>query len=187
MSPVVRINDATFVDLKQVSTWLGTDTPSETIDTLVREKMVALDLERDVGETVDTDQNGSAPLAFEKTPGLTFTRIISASIEGKQYTKVTWAQLLLSTIEIVKDKGIEGDDLVRELQIPSRADEYIEEGYKYHSNLGISVQGQSAQDAWREVSRLADKYQIPVEVKFQWRENKKAQHPGEVGVIQAAS
>lgn len=183
--PVVRINDATFVDLKLVSTWLGTNTPSDTIDTLVREKMEALDLERDVEEGVNTVQNSSAPLAFEKPPGLSFTRVIEASIGGERYTKVNWARLLFKMIEIVKDKGVEGDDLVRELQVPTRADEYIEEGYKYHSNLGISVQGQSAQDAWREVSRLAEKYRIPVEVQFQWRENKKAQHPGEVGAIRA--
>jgi hypothetical protein len=50
---------------------------------------------------------------------------------------------------------------------------------------GISIQGQSAMDAWKEVSRLAEKYSIPVDVRLKWRENEKAQHPGKVGVIRA--
>ena len=79
MMTVVRLNDATFVDLKSVSTWLGTKTPSETIDLLVREKMDALDLERDAGENVAAEKATGGALVFEKTPGLSFTRIISAS------------------------------------------------------------------------------------------------------------
>ena len=47
------------------------------------------------------------------------------------------------------------DKLVRELHIPSKAEPYEEEGFKYHPDLGISVQGQSASDAWKEVDRLA--------------------------------
>ena len=47
MMPVVRINDATFADLKSIATWFGTKTPSETIDRIVREAMEQLGMERD--------------------------------------------------------------------------------------------------------------------------------------------
>lgn len=39
MMPVLRSNDATFVDLKTISTWLGTKTPPGTVDALVRTRM----------------------------------------------------------------------------------------------------------------------------------------------------
>jgi hypothetical protein len=42
MMPVIRVNDATFVDLKAISKWLETKTPTETIDALVRDKMLEL-------------------------------------------------------------------------------------------------------------------------------------------------
>jgi hypothetical protein len=60
------------------------------------------------------------------------------------------------------------------------------DGYKLQPELGISIQGQSAMDAWKEVSRLAQKHRIPVEVRFQWRDNEKAQYPGKIGVIRAS-
>lgn len=188
MMPVVRISDATFVDLKSISTWLGTDTPSKTIENLVRDKMDALDLERDVNdeqsEVVASEGDVSV---FERTPGLTFTRILSATMNGKSLSKPNWAGLLIEMAKHVKAKGFVEDRLATELQIPTNSEAYEEEGYRFYPELGISVQGQSAQDAWKEVSRLADKHRIPVEVKFQWRENEKAQHPGRVGIIRAGT
>lgn len=186
MMPVIRLNDATFADLKLIATWLGTDTPAQTFAALVREKMDALGLERDVedeaaGPAVETDGD----LIFDKAPGLTFTRILSARINHDKAAKVNWAGLLVSVIGAVKAKGLSGEKLVTELQVPGKAAAYTDEGYKFYAELGISVQGQSAQDAWKEVSRLANKFGIPVEVRFQWRDNPKAQHPGKIAVIRA--
>ncbi len=186
MMPVIRISDATFVDLKSISTWLGTDTPSKTIESLVREKMNALDLERDVDEE-KTEVVGSESEAtvFERTPGLTFTRVLSAKMDGNSLGKLNWAGLLIEMAKRVKTKGFAAEQLTTELQIPTKSNAYEEEGYRFYPELGISIQGQSAQDAWKEVSRLADKHEIPVEVEFQWRDNEKAQHPGLVGIIRA--
>ena len=184
MMPVIRLNDATFIDLKQIATWLGTKTPSETIDSLVRDKMDTLGMERDVDEEVVEKQEGNL-LVFEKTPGLSFTRILFASINKRKVDKINWVGLLLSVVGLVKAQGLSVEQLVRELQVPTRASAYAKDGFKFYPDLGISIQGQSAADAWKEVSRLAQKYRIPVEVQFQWRENEKAQHPGKVGVIRA--
>ncbi len=185
MMPVIRLNDATFVDLKTISTWIGTKTPSETIDAIVRDKMEALDLERDIDSGALGSNNPEGDLVFEKAPGLSFTRILSASVDNGKPVKVNWAGLLMKVISAVKAKGMNGEKLVTELQIPAKTSEYTQDGYKYYPDLGVSIQGQSAMDAWKEVSRLAQKYGITVEVRFQWRENKKAQHPGKVGVIRA--
>lgn len=57
----------------------------------------------------------------------------------------------------------------------------------YHADLGISVQGQSAADAWKEIDRLAKKWSIPVSVEFSWRQNPKAQHPGRIGLLRSGN
>ena len=185
MMPVIRLNDATFVDLKTISTWMGTSTPPETIVALVQEKMDSLGLDRDVDNGALVNDNADGDLVFEKAPGLSFTRILSASVGGGNPEKINWAGLLMKVIGAVKAKGLSDESLVTELQIPAKVSEYTMDGYKFQPELGISIQGQSAMDAWKEISRLAQKYHIRVEVRFQWRENEKAQHPGKVGVIRA--
>jgi hypothetical protein len=185
MMPVVRINDATFTDLSTLRAWYRTKTPSETIDRLVQEAMEQLGMERDnePDEVATTTSDGA--MQFDTAPGLAFTKPLAASINGTSIHNPRWSAILLLMIAQLKAKGFEGDKLVRELAIPAKAEQYEEEGFKYQPDLGISVQGQSASDAWKEVDRLAKKWRIPVTVEFRWRENPKAQYPGKTGVLRS--
>ncbi len=185
MMPVIRISDAAFADLKNISTWLEVDTPTKTIDQLVRNEMERLGLERDI-ETESNKAGGiDDALVFLETPGLTFTRILSASIGGREVVKPNWSWLLFLVVQKVHAKGIEGERLVRELHVPAKVGLYGEEGYTFDPALGISIQGQSASSAWKEIERLADIHGILVEVEFQWRDNEKAEHPNRIGRMKA--
>jgi len=187
MMPVVRLNDATFADLSTLKTWFGTKTPSETIDRLVRETMEQLGMERDNEPEDVAATTSDGPMQFETAPGLSFTKPLAASINGKALHNPRWSAILLTMIGQVKAKGVEGEKLVHELAVPAKAKQYEDEGFKYYPNLGISVQGQSAQDCWKEVDRLAKKWRIPVSVEFWWRQNPKAQHPGKTGVLRSGN
>lgn len=180
--PVIRISDATFVELKAVSTWLSTTTPSDTIERLVRDKLDELGLERDASGETEASSPDSV-LKFDRAPGLSFTRVLAARINGNPIERANWANVLTSIIAAVKGKGLSGEKLVTELQVPAKVRSYNEEGFRYYEDLGISLQGQSAQDAWKEVDRLARKWKISVQVDFQWRQNDKAQHPGRIGLL----
>jgi hypothetical protein len=186
MMPVLRINDATFADLSALKTWYGTKTPGETIDRIVREAMEQLGMERD-DEPQDVTSASNGATQFDIAPGLAFTKPITASINGAALQSPRWSTILLAMITHVKAIGFEGDKLVRELMIPAKAGSHEYEGFKYHSDLGISVQGQSAPDCWREVDRLAKKWRIPVSVEFWWRQNPKAQYPGKTGSLQSGN
>lgn len=185
MMPVVRINDATFADISTLKTWFGTKSPSETIDHIVKEAMELLGIERDdeVESTGVVSTDGA--LMFDTAPSLTFTKPLKATINGKLIQNPNWASILHAMIEQVKAKGFKGEKLVRELGVPSKAVSYDVDGYRYFPELGISVQGQSAADAWKEVDRLAKKWRIPVHVEFVWRLNPKAQHPGKAGILRS--
>lgn len=187
MMPVVRINDATFTDLSTLKTWFGTKSPSETIDRIVREAMEELGIERD-------DEVEGAPIAptggalmFDAAPSLTFTKPMKATINSKSIPNPNWALILHTMIAQLKAKGLEGEMLVQELAVPSKVGCYEDDGYKFYPKLGISVQGQSAAGAWKEVDRLAKKWRIPVIVEFVWRDNRRAQHPGKAGVLQSGN
>jgi hypothetical protein len=185
MMPVVRINDATFAALSTLKTWYGTKTPSETIDHIVQKAMEDLGMERDDEPENLASAPASGVMQFDTAPGLTFTKPLTASINGKLLRSPRWSAILLAMIGRVKAKGVQGESLVHELRIPAKLEPYEGEGYKYHSALGISVQGQSAADCWRETDRLAKKWRIPVSVEFSWRNNPKAHYPGKIGALRS--
>ena len=185
MMPVVRINDARFADLKAISTWLGTETPAQTIDAIVIQMMERLGLERDDEPQIASEASNGDVLRFDRPPGLAFTKPLSASVNGKAIGNPRWSAILLAAIAYLKTRGFEGEKLTRELQIPAKARQYGDEGFKHYPDLGISIQGQSASDAWKEIDRIAKKWRIPVTVEFQWRDNPKAQFPGRVGLLQS--
>lgn len=187
MMPVVRINDATFADISTLKTWFGTKSPSETIDHIVKEAMDQLGIERDDEMESATVTSPDGALVFDAAPSLTFTKPMKATINGKLIQNPNWASILHVMIAQVKAKGFEGEKLVRELGVPSKAASYDDDGYRYFPELGISVQGQSAADAWKEVDRLAKKWRIPVSVEFAWRQNPKAQHPGKLGILRSGN
>jgi hypothetical protein len=184
MMPVVRINDATFIDLSTLKTWFGTKSPSETIDRIVREAMEELGIVREDEESDTATPSGSA-MTFDSAPSLTFTKPFAASIGSKSIQKPKWASILLAMVAELKAKGFTGEKLVNELSVPAKATKFEDEGYKFYPELGISVQGQSAADAWKEIDRLAKKWRIPVTVEFVWRENAKAQFPGKKGILRS--
>lgn len=187
MMPVVRINDATFSDLKSIATWFGTKTPSETIDRMVREAMEQLGMERDDEPKEAIVKTDSGAMEFDIAPGLAFTKPLSATVNGKAIHSPHWSSILLTVIAHLKGKGFEGEKLIRELRVPARATRFEDEGFKYHPDLGVSIQGQSASDAWKEVDRLAKKWRIPVTVEFWWRQNSKAQYPGRTGLLRSGN
>jgi hypothetical protein len=185
MMPVIRISDATFADLKSISTWFGTKTPSDTIDRIVREAMEQLGMERDDEPAPTIAKVANGTMEFSDTPGLAFTKPLSASINGNAIHAPRWSTVLLAMIAQLRAKGFEGEKLVRELNVPAKAEVFEDEGFKFYTELGISIQGQSASDAWKEIDRLARKWRIPVTVEFRWRQNPKAQFPGRNGVLRS--
>lgn len=187
MMPVIRISDATFAHLSTLKTWHRTKTPSETIDLIVREALERLEIEQDEELEHALTASGDNPMQFDTAPGLSFTKPLSASINGEPLHRPRWAAILLTMIGQVKAKGLEGEKLVRELAVPAKVEPYEDEGFKYHPNLGISVQGQSASDCWKEIDRLAKKWRIPVTVKIEWRQNPKALYPGRTGVLRSGN
>ncbi len=184
--PVVRINDATFADLKSIATWFGTKTPSQTIDRIVQEALEQLGMERDEEPQAASGISSDNVTEFGKAPGLSFTKPVSASVNNKPLGRVPWLRVLLATIAQVKAKGFEGDRLAGELHVPAKSKRHEGNGFKYYPELGISIQGQSTPDAWKEIDRIAKKYGIPVIVEFSWSQNPKAQFPGRTGVLRSA-
>lgn len=54
-------------------------------------------------------------------------------------------------------------------------------GYKYIDEVGVSIQGQDANNAWKTTYNVIQALKMPVEVIFAWQDNPKAATPGAIG------
>ncbi len=182
--PVIRLTDENFMSLKYIKDWHdGLQTPSETINFLIKKEMASLNLELD-DEPLTAKDSGEGIL-FQEMPGLTHTKVLFAKINNNEVKNVNWGRILLAVMKAAKDKGLSKEVLSVEMQINTEPYKIKGKGYTFYSELGLSVQGQSAPDSWKEAQRLANKYNIPVEVKFKWREKEGAQYPGKIGIMKA--
>ena len=181
--PVIRLNDAAFMNLKLLAKWFETETPSETMSYLINQEMNRQDLIQD--DIFDVVQSVNEGILFDKAPGLTHTKVIFAMVNKQKVDRLTWGNILMDVIRSVRDLGLSKEAMVNELQINAGTCKVEDRGYTFYPELGLSVQGQSAPDAWKEAIRLSEKYSISVDVKFKWREKDGAQYPGKIGVMKS--
>lgn len=177
--PVIRISDSTFRALQDMAIPL-VDTPGTVIDRLVAEQLV-----RDgKGDAVSANRyKGQRSFDPSNPPGLTHTQMLSGSVDGNELPRARWSALLMSVIDAVRRRGHTGKALAAELNVAARTGEHSDQGFKHYPALGLSIQGQSAHDAWREIVRLALKHDINVGVTFRWRDKPGADYPGCEGAM----
>jgi hypothetical protein len=128
-----------------------------------------------------SDQQMTMPRTFNTTsvPKLTHTKLLSAKV-GKEDIRPTWNGLLLHLIRRIP-KDTKADEIRRLLIVNFAPGKKEDEGYRFVPELGISVQGQDADGAWKGASHIAQKLGVPVEVEFLWRMKDGAALPGVTG------
>jgi hypothetical protein len=115
-------------------------------------------------------------------PNLTFTKILSAKLDGIPLAKgANWAGLLRWAIRRAKQHAKNTDDLHRLIIVNFAVGKREGEGFEYLPEADLSVQGQDANDAWRCINHIAQQLKLPVDIVFVWRQKPKAAFPGETG------
>jgi hypothetical protein len=79
-------------------------------------------------------------------------------------------------------KGVEIADLIVVNHVSGQKED---NGYKYLKELGLSVQGQNSNNAWKAIAHLAKSTGIKVEAGFYWSNHPKAARPNESGRLSA--
>ena len=117
-----------------------------------------------------------------KNPGdLRFTRIIEGRIEIEQETG--WADLVKAGIRIAQAKGFTIQELESKLSINMKATPSNQDGYRWHPDLKLSIQGFDAKKAADNLFRVAKLTNEELYVRLYWRDDEGAAHPGEEAVI----
>jgi len=116
----------------------------------------------------------------KRPPSLLHTRV-RGEFAAKSFSN--WNDLLrVAHIHAFKDVR-SFEELHKMTRAQIRKGSYSNEGYKFVPEIGISIQGVDADHAWPYALRLAIHLKVPVKAEIEWRNNDKAAHPGERGVI----
>ena len=116
-------------------------------------------------------------------PDLTHAKILGVSFCGKQLgrSQDNWNGLLNVAVREAKTKAPSMPEFKKLMVVNYMEGIKQDEGYRPLSDLGISVQGQDANGAWRAASHIAQQLGCALSVKFAWREKEGAAFPGVTG------
>jgi len=117
-----------------------------------------------------------------RPPPLSFTTKFTATFAG--VNAANWNDLLRVAVRNAVAAGQTIRDIKNTATINIQEQEITANGFSPLMGLNLSIQGQSADQAWQNALKLAQSLRQPIEVKFNWSDNKKAAHPGEIGTLQ---
>jgi hypothetical protein len=136
-------------------------------------------------EPVVLDAKGRSLPEYEalNPTDLTFTKLVSATFDGKAVTPPRWNKLLDLAVEQAAGKITDFKKLSQVVGIQLEKGEETERGFRYLPKVGVSVQAQAATPAWKSIMFIAQNLKCPVEVSFIWRNVERAAYPGKTGTM----
>ena len=130
----------------------------------------------------DSDPGISIDNPFEP-PSLKHTKVLRAKVDGKDVPKANWTTVRQSVLTIAFDRGYNVRGLLEICAINAVEGSKGDEGYRHYPELGVSIQGQDANHAWRVTAAVAKELGVSVKVSFQWRVKPDAKYPGKRSVL----
>lgn len=189
MAPNATISDSTNARLQKIATPLV-----DTHDTVIAR---LLDLWEETkgnqpklikpGEPIKTLDDGLMIFSPVNLPSLGFTTPKQIIIDGVPLPKedTYWNSMLNLAIRRVHAKGMDARSILAMLSVANAAlGPKSDNGYKFLPDVGISVQGQDSNGAFRQAYQLAVLNGLKGEVFFNWQNNGKAAYPNARGYIE---
>lgn len=175
MTQSVTLSDATFMRLQAHAVPLV-----DTIETVINRVLDTYEAGKSVP---DSDSFGARVFNPAGPPNLAHTKMLSAELCGRRLppSETKWNALLVATIrEAMKRLGSAErlKDLVIVNSVLGRKEK---DGYKFLPDVGLSVQGQDSNGAWKAAYHIAKTLGLPINVTFVWFQNEKAVLPGVTG------
>lgn len=174
-----EITDATFERLKAHAEPLV-----DTIDSVINRALDALE------EKSGSGPHGSKARSIRRfnaaaPPSLAHTSVKSIELCGRilKPNETYWNALLIATLREAAKRGKRRDDLSKLVLGNCRPGRKEDEGYRFYEDLGLSIQGQDSNAAWRATFHIASKLGLPLTVTFAWLDNPKSAYPGASGMF----
>ncbi len=139
------------------------------------------------GEPIEILSDGKMVFDATNLPNLGFTTPKQMIIDGVRLPQsdTYWNSLLNLMIRRVHAKGKDAESILAMLNVANAAlGMKNDNGYKFLPDVGLSVQGQDSNAAFRQAYELAIANGIKGSVFFIWQNNEKAVYPNTPGIIE---
>lgn len=178
MAPSIELSPMTFTRLQQLAVPF-VDTPETVIIRLLDQHESAKETQTASAQ----DDSGIRNFNPDAAPDLTHTKVLMATLGTKKLERGqdNWNGLLNEAVRIAKRKTETLADLKKLVLVNFVEGEKTDEGYRFLQDIGISVQGQDANGAWRAVNHILRQLNLQALVHFVWREKEGAAYPGMTG------
>jgi hypothetical protein len=188
MSRTITISDENFRKIQDLAEPLV-----DSVDSVLARILAAYPMaqnRRDISESTGfLSATLPGPTSIEHTydpfnsPDLTHTKVTFATVGGKSLGSPNWNSVLDEIIRVAVQKLGDLGAIRNVVRANIVEGQKTTEGYHLLTGTRFSVQGQSANDAWRYIAHIARELQIGVQVRYFWRDKEGAFRPGESGVF----
>jgi hypothetical protein len=165
-------SDATFERLKAHAEPLV-----DTIDSVINRALDALE-----ASSGQAKPRGDIPRSLNPAapPNLAHTTVRSIELCGRILppNETYWNTLLIAVLREAAKLGYSAESIKGLLMANAVVGRKEDEGYRYFKDLGLSIQGQDSNAAWRATYHVARNLDLPLKVTFSWQNNSKAAFPG---------
>ena len=176
--PQITVEQATFERLQQHARPLVDST-----DSVIARALNPLDQKapKHVPNGQATGKAAEKVLDASALPDLRHTKILDAAIDGEPMTRPNWRGLRDEMLLRIMQRGGSFESLQRLLQADVNLVEgrKTDEGYRYLSDFGFSVQGQPANGACQAIMIAARVLGLSLSIGITWRRKEGAAYPGE--------
>jgi len=176
MSEVIRISEATYKSLESLAR--GFDTPGSVIERLLdfyEKHQISSAPSRE-----PLTQKVSTKFTIPEEPDLTHTKVLEGRF-GNEKVK-NWMDLVYAAHKYALKHFGNFEALQKATLSNVLKGSHNRGGYHEYPGIGISIQGEDANDSWHNALHLAQEIGVSdIEVLFQWRNKKGATHPGQKG------
>ena len=157
-------------------------------DAVINRALDALDQQGSVAASArSTWKDSERRIDPQRLPDLTHTKVLDATIGGVVVARPKWNHLRDRMVVKLANKFAGNfDELNRLCPANMVQGRKRDEGYRYLSEIGVSVQGQPANGAGLAIVTAAQRLGIALDIGFMWRNTERAAHPGDRARIRVA-
>lgn len=179
MSPSVDLTPGTFSRLQAHAVPLV-----DTIESVINRLLDAYEA-KDGKPVPAGDGTDSAVRQFNPNtpPDLKHTKVLAIEFDGMPlpHGEANWNGLLNAAVRAAKARAKSSADLKKLVIVNFVEGQKSDEGYRFLSDVGLSVQGQDANGAWKGSCHIAQQLGYKLKATFIWREKEGAAFPGITG------